>query len=93
MADRTYEEVLGSWLVNHAENVEDMGRRVAGVLGRNPRDHHYASNKLRYALENAAKALALTDWKLGDIIEVVRDAHESALRNRADLRREFEESE
>jgi hypothetical protein len=81
--------VLGGWIVRHAENVEDMGHRVADVLDRDPLDHHYAASKLRYALTESVKALAMADYKLEDLLADVTEAHESGIRFRQDLSREF----
>ncbi|WP_249012246.1 hypothetical protein [Conexibacter sp. DBS9H8] len=81
--------VLGGWLVRYAENVEDMGHRVADVLERDPLDHHYAGSKLHYALTESVKALAIADYKLEDLLADVEEAHESGIRDRQDLSREF----
>ena len=92
MPDPTYTEVIGSWLVNHAECVEDMGHRVAGVLIDNPRDHHYAGAKLGSALVDCVKALAFVGWSEAEIIEQVHEAHARATEQVRDLKREFEEA-
>lgn len=89
---RTYDEVLGDWVADHAENVQDMGRRVVEVVGRNPGDHHYASNKLGYALEQCARALTLVGWTADELANVVREMHEAEGRNKRELKREFAEA-
>src|SRR5450755_4743446 len=91
-AGRSYSEILGDWIVQYAENVEDMGPRVAEVLGRNPNDHHYAGSKLSYALIEGTKALALVGWKEDELLELVQAAYETGVRCKQDLSRESERS-
>ena len=91
-AGRSYSEILGDWIVQYAENVEDMGHRVAEVLGRNPNDHHYAGSKLSHVLIDGTKALALVGWKEDELLELVQAAYETGVRYKQDLSRESERS-
>jgi hypothetical protein len=91
--EQSYNDVLGQWIAQYAEQVEDMGHRVAGVLGQDPRDHHYAGNKLGYAIGEAAKALTLAGWSADQLIELVRDGHDAGMRYKRDLDREFGEAD
>jgi hypothetical protein len=90
MPDPTYEDVLGQWIAQYAENVQDMGRRVAEVLGGDPRDHHYAASKLSSAVTDAVKALTLAGLTEQELIELVSFAHDDGRRYKQDLRREFD---
>lgn len=81
--------ILGEWIVEHADNVQDMGRRVVEVLGRDPRDHHYAGDKLGHALGEAARALTLVGWTRDELNELVRVAHEKAAESKRRLERDL----
>jgi hypothetical protein len=85
-----YVEVLGGWMANAADSVRDMGRRVDEVLTRDPRDHHYAGSKMAYALRRAVEIMVYAGWSEDDLLELVHDARQTALRRAADLRRELE---
>jgi hypothetical protein len=89
--EQSYTEVLGGWIVDAADDVLDMGKRVVEVLGRNPRDHHYAGEKMHHALRRAAEVMTYAGWTEEELLALVREAYERALRNTGDLRREFEE--
>lgn len=84
-------ELLGERVVDHAENVEDMGRRVREVLGRDPRDHHYAGDKLGYALAECVRVLTIVGWTLDEITELVETANRKERDYLRDLAREIEE--
>jgi hypothetical protein len=86
-SERSRSEVLGDWIVQCAEHVEDMGDRVKRVLTQDPRDHHYASRRLESAVQDAVKALALVGWGLEEVEELVRDAHQNGLRYKRNLAR------
>jgi hypothetical protein len=90
--EQTYSEILGDWIVQYAENVEDMGHRVAEVLAKDPKDHHYAGSKLSYALIEGTKALALVGWKEDEVLELVQAAYENGVRSKQNLSRECEGS-
>lgn len=93
----TFEEVVGRHIVTRAEHVEDMARRVVGVVGRNSGDHAYASNKLGSAAGDVIEVLALTDWRRDDVDKLVHridldaafaEVHRAAMdKMRAGLRR------
>jgi hypothetical protein len=86
-----YTEVLGGRMADAADDVRDMGRRVEEVLTRDPRDHHYAGTKMAYALRRAIEILVYADWSEDELLELVRDARQTALRHAAELRRECKE--
>lgn len=86
-----YADVLGGLIVARADDVEDMGHRVVEVLGRDPRDHHYAGSKLGYAMSRCAEALAMAGANEDEIVDAVREAHRNGARWAADVRRELTE--
>jgi hypothetical protein len=88
-----YVDVLGGWIANAADDVREMGRRVETVLTRDPRDHHYAGTKMAYALRKAVEIMVYADWSDDELLELIRDARETALRRAGELRREFEDGQ
>lgn len=89
-SDQSYTEIIGGWMANAADDVRDMGRRVEQVLTRSPRDHHYAGGKMRFVLRQAAEVMTYAGYTEEELCALVRDAHERAVRNAGDLRREFD---
>ncbi len=90
--ERSYQEVLGSWMANAADDIRDMGRRVQEVLTRDPRDHHYAATKTTHALHKAVEIMVYANSSEDELLELVRDAQQTALRRAAELRRECEDA-
>lgn len=78
--ERSYQEVLGSWMANAADDIRDMGRRVQEVLTRDPRDHHYAATKMTHALLKAVEIMVYANSSEDELLELVRDAQQTALR-------------
>jgi hypothetical protein len=87
--ERSFSEALGGWMASDADNVRDMGRRVDEVLTDNPRDHHYAGSKMAAALGSAVSVMTYAGYSEDEMLELLRDAHERALRNMRDLHREL----
>jgi hypothetical protein len=84
--------ILGAWVVQEAEHVQDMGRRVAEVLDRDPGDTHYAGSKLSSALEASVKGLVYAGTRdVDEIVSWVREWAEQANENRLSLARDFAE--
>jgi microcystin degradation protein MlrC len=73
-------EVRGEWVAEQAADVQDMGRRVVEVLGRDPRDVHYGADKLGRALVSTVRGLAYAGWDDVDVIlGIVREEHKRAM--------------
>jgi hypothetical protein len=87
-SERGHTEVLGGWIADAADDVRDLGRRVVEVLTRNPRDRHYAAAKMASALRRAVEIMVYAGCSEDELLELVRDARQTALRRAADLRRE-----
>jgi hypothetical protein len=90
-SERGYTEVLGGWMADAADDVRDMGRRVEEVLTRDPRDHHYAGSKMAHALRRSVEIMVYANWSEDELLELARDARQTAVGRAADLRREFED--
>lgn len=90
--DHTYSDALGQELVNIAQHVEDMGHRVAEVLGDHLGDHHYAGAKLTSAVNRAVEGMVLVGWTEAELIELVREVYERGARTKREFARDFEVS-